>query len=293
MSARTGASAARGRHGGDNPTMDPPGGRVHPGGVRRHDRGMDTTLLPPLVSARGLTRIWGKGHAAQVGIADVDLDIGRGELLAIVGPSGSGKSTLGALLAGIDVPTRGSLVVDGRRIDSLGTNDLARWRAEGVGIVFQNFHLLPTLTAVENVELALDLGTHRDRPGRRRRAALDALAHVGLAERAKRLPSQLSGGEQQRVAIARAIVRSPRLLVADEPTGSLDQENGRLVFALLTGLCARGTTVVFITHDPALGAAAHRTLVMVDGRVSHVIDQRTVVDGPSPLATPGPFAGVR
>ena len=266
--------------GGDNPTIDPPGALVPPRGLGRHDRPMDITQQPPLISARDLTRVWGKGHAAQIGVEGVDLDIGRGEILAIVGPSGSGKSTLGALLAGIDVPTRGSLVVDGERVDGKRADDLARWRADNVGIVFQDFHLLPTLTARENVELALDLGGRRVGPRRRKQAALDALARVGLGDRASRLPAQLSGGEQQRVAIARAIVRTPRLLVADEPTGSLDQENGRQVFALLTGLSAQGTTVVFITHDPALGAAAHRTLVMIDGHVARIIDQRAGSTGP-------------
>lgn len=240
---------------------------------RRHDPEWATrsSSSGPLVVARGLTRVWGRGHAAQIGVDGVDLDIDRGEILAIVGPSGSGKSTLGSLIAGIDVPTRGSLVIGGERIDGKRSNDLARWRAANVGIVFQNYHLLPTLSAVENVELAIDLGGVRMSARRRRRAAQAALARVGLDGFGSRLPAQLSGGEQQRVAIARAIVRSPRLLVADEPTGSLDQENGRLVFGLLTGLCHEGTTVVFITHDAALGAAAHRTLVMVDGRVSHIV----------------------
>ncbi len=235
---------------------------------------MDSRTLPPLVCARDLTRIWGKGRAAQIGVEGVDLDIARGELLAIVGPSGSGKSTLAALLAGIDVPSRGSLVVDGERIDTLRNDRLARWRGANVGIVFQNFHLLPTLTAVENVELALELTEGRRGRRRRRRAAMDALADVGLADRARRLPAQLSGGEQQRVAIARAVVRAPRLLVADEPTGSLDQGNGHIVFELLRGLGERGTTVVFITHDPVLGRAAHRTVVMIDGRVDRIDDHR-------------------
>jgi putative ABC transport system ATP-binding protein len=271
--------------------MDAPGAHVPPTQGDGHHRGMDIRTNTPLVSARNLTRVWGKGHAAQLGVDGVDLDLARGEILAIVGPSGSGKSTLGALLAGIDVPTRGSLVVDGARVDAMSPNELARWRGANVGIVFQNFHLLPTLTAVENVELALDLGGRRTGSRRRRRLAQDALARVGLDRLGSRLPAQLSGGEQQRVAIARAIVRSPRLLVADEPTGSLDQENGRLVFALLTGLSREGTTVVFITHDVALSAAAHRTLVMVDGRVSHILSS----SGGSPAHGPGaggaPYAG--
>ncbi len=219
----------------------------------------------PLIQARDLTRVWGRGTAASTALDSVDLDIFRGEVLAVVGPSGSGKSTLGAILAGIDVPTSGSLVFAGRRIDRLRPDRLAAWRAAHVGIVFQDFHLLPTLTARENVELALELaGVRRGR----KRAALDALERVGLADRAGRLPSQLSGGEQQRVGIARAVVRQPDLLVADEPTGSLDQSNGHAVFELLTELAATGTTVVFITHDDALAAAADRVVRMVDGQVA-------------------------
>ena len=220
-----------------------------------------------LVQARSLTRIWGKGDSAQIGIADVDLDLHRGELLAIVGPSGSGKSTLGAIVAGIDSPTSGSLVVGGTRVDNLKRDRLAEWRGANVGIVFQNFSLLPTLTAVENVELALTLSGHRKN---RRPAALSALGAVGMSEKAKRLPAHLSGGEQQRVAIARAIVGRPALLVADEPTGNLDQANGHSVFGILTGLAAGGTTVVFITHDMQLAAEADRVVTMIDGRVEGI-----------------------
>jgi len=217
-----------------------------------------------MLEARDLTRVWGKGDAAQTAVDRVDLSVGRGEIVAIVGPSGSGKSTLGALLAGIDRPTGGSIVAAGARIDQLNDNGLARWRSEHVGIVFQDFHLLPTLTAAENVELALKLKGQRR--GRRKpaRAALD---EVGLADKVGRLPSQLSGGEQQRVAIARALVVAPALLVADEPTGSLDQSTGHAVFEQLLGLRDRGTTIVFITHDPELAGAADRIITMVDGHI--------------------------
>jgi putative ABC transport system ATP-binding protein len=227
---------------------------------------------PALVQARSLTRIWGKGGAAQVGIIEVDLDLRRSELLAIVGPSGSGKSTLGAILAGIDSPSSGSLVVDGTRVDNLKRDRLAQWRGANVGIVFQNFSLLPTLTAVENVELALALSGRRKN---RSSVAQAALASVGMVEKARRLPGQLSGGEQQRVAIARAIVGRPALLVADEPTGNLDQANGHSVFGILTGLAASGTTIVFITHDLHLAAEADRVVTMIDGRVDAITD-RTV-----------------
>ncbi len=221
----------------------------------------------PLVRSIDLTRRWGKGAGAQLGVDHVDLTIGSGELVAIVGPSGSGKSTLGALVAGIDRPTSGSLEVAGTRIDRLSADSLARWRGAHVGIVFQDFHLVPTLSAVENVELAIRLVDRSIRRRERRRRSLDAVAAVGLAPKAKRLPSQLSGGEQQRVAVARAIVNRPQLIVADEPTGSLDQAAGHQVADLLGGLTASGATVLMITHDLDLAAGADRVVEMLDGRV--------------------------
>jgi len=241
-----------------------------------HDRSMELaahmsplTAPPPsmLLRAIDLTRRWGTGATAQLGVDRVDLEVGRGELAAIVGPSGSGKSTLGALVAGIDRPTSGSLVIDGVRIDQLSDDRLARWRGGHVGIVFQDFHLLPTLNAHENVELALRFadrsGSRRDRRDR----SLDALRAVGLDAKSTRLPNQLSGGEQQRVAVARALVTRPTLIVADEPTGSLDQESGNMVFDLLVGVAAAGTTVVLITHDDRLAQRADHVVAMLDGRV--------------------------
>jgi putative ABC transport system ATP-binding protein len=221
----------------------------------------------PLVSATDLTRRWGRGSSAQLGIDGVDLMIGYGELVAIVGPSGSGKSTLGALVAGIDRPTSGSLVIDGTRIDQLSNDRLARWRGGNVGIVFQNFHLLPTLNATENVELALKLADKGIGRRERRFRSREALSSVGLGDKMRRLPTQLSGGEQQRVAIARAVVARPRLIVADEPTGSLDQESGNVVFDLLAGLVSSGTTVLLITHDEYLAKRTDRVIAMLDGRV--------------------------
>jgi ABC-type lipoprotein export system ATPase subunit len=217
-----------------------------------------------LVEARGLTRVWGSGHGASRALDGVDLELAPGELVAIVGPSGSGKSTLGALLAGIDRPTSGSLVVGGERLDRMREDALARWRSRYLGIVLQDFSLLPTLTAAENVELGLKLAGVRKE---RRRRAREALGRVGLGDLARRLPVQLSGGEQQRVAIARAIARRPQILVADEPTGSLDSANGEIVFRLIRDLATAGTTVVFITHDPGLAAATPRVITLVDGRV--------------------------
>ena len=229
-----------------------------------------------LIEAHDLTRVWGKGDAAQIGVGGVDLSIHRGEVVAVIGPSGSGKSTLGALLAGIDRPTSGSLVVDGTRIDRMKTDQLAAWRGRHVGIVFQDFHLLPTLTAAENVELAIELsGTGAGRR-LRRSAARAALERVGLGGHARKLPAQMSGGEQQRVGIARAMVTQPPLIVADEPTGALDQANGHAVFDLLTGAAKSGTTVVFITHDLTLAEAADRTISMIDGGVASVVTKAGV-----------------
>lgn len=255
---------------------------------------MNTALEPhahirvadPLVEAHDLTRIWGKGAGAQIGISSVDLRIGRGELVAVVGPSGSGKSTLGALIAGIDTPTSGSLVVAGTRIDRMKVDQLAEWRGANVGIVFQDFHLLPTLTAQENVELAIELGGSGAGRRLRRRAARTMLERVGLDGQHRKLPAQMSGGEQQRVGIARALVTQPALLVADEPTGALDQANGHAVFDLLTAVARHGTTVVFITHDLALAASADRVVSMVDGRVASVTERGPAVASESAVAVP-------
>ena len=219
-----------------------------------------------------VTKIYGEGDQKVIALDQVSLEVASDELLLLMGPSGSGKRTLGALIAGIDKPTSGSLVVNGTRIDGLKTDRLAAWRGGNVGIVFQDFHLLPTLTAVENVELALDLGTDMGRRDRRKTAAA-ALDRVGLADHAKKLPAQMSGGEQQRVGIARATATQSSLIVADEPTGALDQANGHAVFELLAGLARTGTTVVFITHDLNLADAADRVVSMIDGRIEWV-DER-------------------
>jgi len=266
--------------------------------MRAHDRVMELTAHvsplspaaalpvttappPPLVRAVDLTRRWGKGTTAQLGVDRIDLEIGRGELVAIVGPSGSGKSTLGALIAGIDRPTSGSLVIDGTRIDQLSNDRLARWRGGHVGIVFQDFHLLGTLTARENVELALRLADRSATRRQRRDRSIDALRTVGLDAKWNRLPNQLSGGEQQRVAVARSLVARPTLIVADEPTGSLDQESGHMVFDLLVGVAEAGTTVVVITHDDRLAERADRVVQLLDGRVRQdsVADRRLVSIG--------------
>jgi putative ABC transport system ATP-binding protein len=193
----------------------------------------------------------------------VGLSVGEGESLAIVGASGSGKTTLLGLLAGLDVPSRGAVTLAGERISALDEEARAAVRAKHVGFVFQGFHLLPALTAEENVALPLELNGQDD-PARVR-AVLEA---VGLGARRRHYPRQLSGGEQQRVALARAFVTRPRILFADEPTGNLDQATGRAVADLLFGMNqAEGTTLVLVTHDPGLAARCQRQLRMAGGRI--------------------------
>jgi putative ABC transport system ATP-binding protein len=195
---------------------------------------------------------------------DVHLDVRRGESLAVLGPSGSGKSTLLALMAGLDRPSAGEIRIDGERIDDLSEDRLAVLRRTKVGFVFQSFRLLGNLTARENVMLPLELLRVRDARGR----ADELLAEVGLSERGHHYPSQLSGGEQQRVALARAFGPRPALLLADEPTGNLDGETGRLVLDLLVGMRAdQGATLIVVTHDPAVAELADRRIHLRDGRM--------------------------
>jgi putative ABC transport system ATP-binding protein len=195
----------------------------------------------------------------------IDLTIARGEVLAILGPSGSGKTSLLMLLAGLEQATAGSIELDGQIITAMDEDALARMRRSRIGIVFQAFHLIPTMTALENVAVPLELAGHRDASAR----AVAALDAVGLSHRLTHLPSRLSGGEQQRVAIARAFAPEPRLLLADEPTGNLDLATGEAVMELLFALRARhGTTLLLITHDPALAERCDRQVRLVDGKVA-------------------------
>jgi putative ABC transport system ATP-binding protein len=197
-------------------------------------------------------------------LADVSLAIGRGETVAVMGASGAGKSTLLALLAGLDEPTSGTVHLGGRDLTRLDEDGRAAVRARHVGFVFQSFHLVPSLTAVENVMLPLELAGRTDA----RAAALEVLARVGLATRVGHYPRQLSGGEQQRVAIARAFVTRPDVLFADEPTGNLDAVTGETIMDLLFGLNAEtGTTLVLVTHDQALAARCGRIIRLDAGRV--------------------------
>jgi ABC-type lipoprotein export system ATPase subunit len=203
------------------------------------------------------------GHQVQA-LRELDLVIGAGESVVVVGPSGSGKTTLLQLLGGLDRPTAGSVRFEGRDLAQLGDRELSRLRLATFGFVFQQFNLIPTLTAVQNVEVALAPNGGRER----RASALRLLDSVGLAGRASHVPSRLSGGEQQRVAIARALANEPHVLLADEPTGNLDSETGAEIIDLLMALTAEGSrTVVVVTHDADIAARAGRVIRMRDGRV--------------------------
>jgi putative ABC transport system ATP-binding protein len=206
------------------------------------------------------------GHAAaRVHILkDIDLDIKRGETIGLVGPSGSGKSTLLMVMAGLERPDTGSVTVAGNDLAALDEDDLARFRGRNVGIVFQSFHLIPTMTALENVAVPLELAGVADSNER----AARELAAVGLADRMQHYPAELSGGEQQRVALARALAPNPAILVADEPTGNLDEATGKQIIELLfTAHRERETTLVLVTHDAALAARCERVVRLRSGRI--------------------------
>jgi putative ABC transport system ATP-binding protein len=215
-----------------------------------------------MIRVRGLgMRLLSGGVAVDV-LTEVNLDVPRGQFLAVAGPSGSGKSTLLGLIAGLDQPTSGSVTVAGVEITRLGEDELARFRRDTIGYVFQSYHLIPTLTALENVAVPLWLAGEPDVLGR----AHALLGDVGLADRGHHYPVQLSGGEQQRVAVARAVGRRPRLLLADEPTGNLDSATGKQIIELLVALNRNlGSTLVLVTHDAALAAHAGRIVTLRDG----------------------------
>ncbi|MFJ2370552.1 ABC transporter ATP-binding protein [Microbacterium sp. NPDC087665] len=232
-----------------------------------------TTALPssetaPLYRATGVTRTYAQKGRTVKALAGVDLEIGAGEFVTIQGPTGGGKSTLLQLLGALDRPSSGSLTLGGIELASASSKELSRIRAEEIGFVFQGFNLIPTLTASENVDMALEPGS-LDRAERRRRVA-EALAHVGLDDRGDHLPTELSGGQQQRVAIARAIVKRPRVLLADEPTGNLDESMRDEILALLESLCAEGITMIVVTHDSAVARRATRRLRLTKGTVQDI-----------------------
>lgn len=218
------------------------------------------------ISIRSLTKSYTKGKSMITPLKDLSLDVPQGEFLALMGPSGSGKTTLLNLVAGIDSPTSGELRIDVNNIAGLSRSALTKWRASHVGYIFQLYHLVPILSAYENVELPLLLGNLSK--SQRREKVNAALDLVGLADRAHHRPAELSGGQEQRVAIARAIVHDPGLLVADEPTGDLDRESADSILNLLNTLARdHGKTIVMVTHDPKAAEAAHRTLHLEKGQL--------------------------
>jgi putative ABC transport system ATP-binding protein len=225
---------------------------------------------PVVVKLRGVAKQYQRGAEVVPVLEKLDLDLPRGDFVALMGPSGSGKTTLLNLIGGLDRPTTGSIDVNGVSIDRLSNSALGRWRADNVGFVFQMYNLLPVLTAERNVELPLLL-TKLGKADRRQRVHT-ALALVGLADRMKHKPRELSGGQEQRVGIARAIVTDPTLLLCDEPTGDLDRKSGDEVLDLLQALNQKhGKTIVMVTHDPRAAERANRTLHLEKGRLEREV----------------------
>jgi putative ABC transport system ATP-binding protein len=229
-----------------------------------------------VLRARGLRKEYGQGEGLVRAVDEVDLDVASGETVAVMGPSGCGKSTLLHLLGGLDRPTGGELWLAGQRLDQMGERGLSRLRRDAVGFVFQAFHLMDELTAVENVELPALLAGRPARAARRRATGL--LDRVGLADRAAFLPSALSGGQRQRVAIARALVSEPKVVLADEPTGNLDSQATVEVLRLFEDLHEAGQTLVIVTHDSRIAATADRLISMRDGAF---VDETRLTGGSS------------
>jgi putative ABC transport system ATP-binding protein len=216
-----------------------------------------------MIELRGVSKTVQSGGEPLTILHPLDFSIASGQFVAIVGPSGSGKSTLLGLLAGLDAPSTGAIVIDGIDVTRLSEDELAKLRGEKIGFVFQFFHLVPSLTAFENIMVPMEIAGRRDAAARARQL----LGEVGLLERGHHYPSQLSGGEQQRIAIARALANNPPIVLADEPTGNLDSGTGRYIMQLLLDVRrSRTTTLILVTHDPQLAALADVQLVLRDGR---------------------------
>ena len=227
-----------------------------------------------MIRLENVSKVVRSGSEDLTIVHPLDLEVPLGQFVSIVGPSGSGKSTLLGLIAGLDAPTEGRILIDGADLTSLGEDELARLRGERIGFVFQFFHLLPSLTAFENVLVPMEIFSVDNA----RKKSRDLLVEVGLAERTHHYPSQLSGGEQQRVAIARALANDPPILLADEPTGNLDSGNGQHIVELILDIHERrGTTIVLATHDVELANQADRILFLKGGRIDR-IDERSVPD---------------
>src|SRR5258705_5602257 len=226
---------------------------------------MQPSDMPPVIKLSGITKVFATDEVETHALSKVDVEIKRGEYVSIGGPSGCGKSTLLSILGLLDSPTEGSYSLNGRSVAELPARERARVRNREIGFIFQSFNLIGDLTVSENVELPL---TYRGmRPAERKQRVTEALERVGMAHRAKHLPSQLSGGQQQRVAVARAVAGEPVILLADAPTGNLDSKNGEAVMQLLSDLHASGATICMVTHDDRYASHARRTVHLFDGRV--------------------------
>jgi putative ABC transport system ATP-binding protein len=224
---------------------------------------MSTTTQDPVLELQALTRVHGTGAAEVHALRGIDLAVFPGELVAVMGPSGSGKSTLLTIAGGLDSPSSGRVLVEGTDIGAISRKELARLRRRSIGYVFQDYNLIPALTAAENIALPRELDGTSARKARKE--ALDSLQEMGLAEVADRFPDEMSGGQQQRVAIARALVGDRRLVLSDEPTGALDSETGEAVLALLRARCDAGAAGVLVTHEPSFAAWADRVVFLRDG----------------------------
>ena len=236
-----------------------------------------------VLEMRGVSKTYGQQAAEVHALRGVDLSVEAGGMVAVMGPSGSGKSTLLTIAGSLEDPTSGEVLVGGAALSGMSRNAKARLRRRTVGYVFQDFNLLPGLTAAENVALPLELDGMA--AGKARAAGLRALDGLGLGERASRFPDELSGGERQRVAIARAVAGERRLLLADEPSGALDSVNAEAVMRLIHEACKRGVAAVVVTHDAQLASWADRVVFLRDGRI---VDQTAPLPGPESLLTPGP-----
>ena len=235
--------------------------------LHEHQAGPALEPTPPLIELVGVQKSYRMGRLDYPALRGIDLQIGTGELVAIVGPSGSGKTTVLNMISGIDRPSAGTVTVDGRRIDAMTEEELAIWRGKHVGVVYQFFQLLPTLSTLENAVLPLDFA-HRGSKRERLERARHNLELVGLGDKLDHQPAELSGGEQQRVAIARALANDPKLIVGDEPTGNLDSVTAGEMFELFARLNSEGKTVLYVTHDLGLAERAHRIVSIRDGVVA-------------------------
>jgi putative ABC transport system ATP-binding protein len=223
----------------------------------------------PLIHLKQVCRAYRTPAGEFYALDRVDLAVLAGEFVSVAGKSGAGKSTLINMVTGIDRPSSGEVEVGGRSVHAMSENEIAAWRGQSVGVVFQFFHLLPMLTCAQNIMLPMDFAGLYRSPGERRSRALHLLERVGIAEHADKLPSAVSGGQRQRVAIARALANDPMLVAADEPTGNLDSRTAREVFALFEELIDEGKTILLVTHDRELAARTNRLVHLVDGRISY------------------------